>query len=87
MKSRILGAAIVLFVVFLAGCKSTMTTSAILHNQSGQYDKAIDTANKVTRIGIVPCCRELVERLWCAGKNHPIRVQGWYGWPKNGFLR
>jgi len=46
MKSRILGAAIVLFVVFLAGCKSTMTTSAILHNQSGQYDKAIDTANK-----------------------------------------
>jgi tetratricopeptide (TPR) repeat protein len=46
MKSRIIGAAIVLCVVALAGCKSVQTTSAILHNQSGRYDLAIKTANE-----------------------------------------
>lgn len=46
MKSRIFGAAIVLWAVLLAGCKSTETTSAILHNQSGRYDLAIQRANE-----------------------------------------
>ena len=46
MKSRMFGAAIVVCVVFLAGCKSVQTTSAILHNQSGRYDLAIKTANE-----------------------------------------
>jgi tetratricopeptide (TPR) repeat protein len=46
MMSRMLGATILVFALFLAGCKSVQTTSAILHNQSGRYDLAIKTANE-----------------------------------------
>ncbi|UCG50661.1 MAG: tetratricopeptide repeat protein [Candidatus Latescibacterota bacterium] len=43
---RMIGALVVITALFLAGCKSVETTSAILHNQSGRYDLAIKTANE-----------------------------------------
>jgi tetratricopeptide (TPR) repeat protein len=46
MKVRIIGASVLVIAFFLAGCKSVETTSAILHNQSGRYDLAIETANQ-----------------------------------------
>ncbi len=43
---RTIGVLAVLVGLFLAGCKSVETTSAILHNQSGRYDLAIEKANE-----------------------------------------
>jgi tetratricopeptide (TPR) repeat protein len=48
MTSRIFVAAVVLLAVFsaMAGCKSVETTSAMLHNQTGNYAMAIQRANE-----------------------------------------
>ncbi|MEJ2720085.1 MAG: tetratricopeptide repeat protein [bacterium] len=43
---RTIGVLAVLVGLVLAGCKSVETTSAILHNQSGRYDLAIEKANE-----------------------------------------
>jgi len=43
---RTIGALLVVAGLFLAGCKSVETTSAILHNESGRYDLAIEKANE-----------------------------------------
>lgn len=45
MTLRMVGAFVCAMVLF-AGCKSVETTSAILHNQSGRYDLAIETAQE-----------------------------------------
>jgi tetratricopeptide (TPR) repeat protein len=43
---RTIGALVVVAGLFLAGCKSVETRSAILHNQAGRYDLAIERANE-----------------------------------------
>ncbi|UCH84889.1 MAG: tetratricopeptide repeat protein [Candidatus Latescibacterota bacterium] len=43
---RIIGTVLIVAGLFLAGCKSVETTSSILHNESGRYDLAIETANE-----------------------------------------
>jgi tetratricopeptide (TPR) repeat protein len=45
MLVRMIGAILILVALVGVGCKSVNTTSAILHNQSGRYDLAIETAN------------------------------------------
>jgi len=45
MMVRMIGAILVVVALVAAGCKSVNTTSAILHNQSGRYDLAIETSN------------------------------------------
>ena len=44
MRLRIIGVVACLAVLVLAGCKSKETTSAIIHNDTGRYDLAIETA-------------------------------------------
>ena len=46
MKVRMIGTTVLVIALFLAGCKSVETTSSILHNQSGRYDLAIETATQ-----------------------------------------
>jgi len=43
-KYILVGIAIVFMVTGIGGCKSVETTSAMLHNQTGSYDKAIENA-------------------------------------------
>ncbi len=46
MKSRMSAVLVLVLVVFVAGCKSKETTSAMLHNDSDRPDKAIETAKE-----------------------------------------
>ena len=46
MKLRIFGVVACMAVLLVAGCKSKETTSAILHNDTGRYDLAIETASE-----------------------------------------
>ena len=46
MKSRMLIAFVLMFVVVVVGCKSKETTSAMLHNDAGRPDLAIETAKQ-----------------------------------------
>ena len=43
-KYMLVGIALVFMVTGICGCKSVETTSAMLHNQTGSYDKAIENA-------------------------------------------
>lgn len=45
MMVRMIGVVLIIVAMVGIGCKSVNTTSAILHNQSGRYDLAIETAN------------------------------------------
>jgi tetratricopeptide (TPR) repeat protein len=46
MKSRISAVLVLVLVAAIGGCKSKETTSAILHNDAGRPDKAIETAKQ-----------------------------------------
>lgn len=50
MRLRIAGLIALVGLALVAGCKSKETTSAIIHNQTGRYDLAIQTASEAIAI-------------------------------------